>query len=113
MDQRFNLLTGGRRTALPRHQTLRAAIEWSYDLLSQTEQVLFRRLSIFAGSFTLEAAESVCASQEIRSDEVLTLLGRLVDKSLLNVESSPRVSRLIDALPLPGYHPQLWALETG
>jgi pentatricopeptide repeat protein len=90
LDQRFNLLTGGRRTVLPRHKTLWAAIDWSYDLLSEREQVLFRRLSIFAGSFTLEAAESVCTSQEIRDDEVLTLLGRLVDKSLLNVESPPR-----------------------
>jgi predicted ATPase/DNA-binding SARP family transcriptional activator len=86
LDQRFNLLTDGRRTALPRHQTLRAAIEWSYDLLSPAEQTLFRNLSIFSGSFNLEAAEAVCGAKEIHSDVVLTLLGRLVDKSLLNVE---------------------------
>jgi predicted ATPase/DNA-binding SARP family transcriptional activator len=90
LDRRFGLLTGGRRTALPRHQTLRAAIEWSYDLLSESEQVLFRRLSIFAGSFTLEAAEAICAGKEIRSDQVLAFLGRLVDKSLLNVEPAPQ-----------------------
>jgi predicted ATPase len=94
LDDRFNLLTGGRRTALPRHQTLRAAIEWSHDLLNQAERVLFRRLSVFAGSFTLEAAEAICASQEIRSDEVLSLLGRLVDKSLLTVEPAPKESDL-------------------
>jgi predicted ATPase/DNA-binding SARP family transcriptional activator len=94
LDQRFSLLTGGRRTSLPRHQTLRAAIEWSHDLLNEPEQVLFRRMSVFAGSFTLEAAESVCASQELKRDEVLALLGRLVDKSLLNVESSLRIPGL-------------------
>jgi predicted ATPase/DNA-binding SARP family transcriptional activator len=86
LNNRFSLLTGGRRTALPRHQTLWAAIEWSYDLLGETERVLFHRLSVFAGSFSLEAAEAMCADEKIPGDEVLTLLGRLVDKSLLNVE---------------------------
>lgn len=90
LDQRFNLLTAGHRTALPRHQTLRAAIEWSYDLLNQNEQALFRRLSIFAGSFTLEAAQTICGDEEIQSDEILTLLGRLLDKSLLQVDPSLR-----------------------
>jgi non-specific serine/threonine protein kinase len=90
LDQRFNLLTSGRRTALPRHQTLLAAIEWSYELLSGAEQKLLRRLSIFAGSFTLETAEIVCSSQELRREEILTLLGRLLDKSLLAVEPPPR-----------------------
>jgi predicted ATPase/DNA-binding SARP family transcriptional activator len=85
LDSRFSLLSGGQRTALPRHQTLRAAIEWSYDLLGESEQILFRRLSIFAGSFTLEAAEAVCSDEEIRREEVLDLLGRLVNKSLLQV----------------------------
>jgi tetratricopeptide (TPR) repeat protein len=86
LDRRFSLLTGGQRTALPHHQTLLAAIEWSYDLLSDPEQVLFRRLSIFADSFTLEAAEDICAGEAIRDDQVLTLLARLVDKSLLQVD---------------------------
>ncbi|RPI32077.1 MAG: hypothetical protein EHM70_09865 [Chloroflexota bacterium] len=86
LDSRFDLLTAGRRTALPRHKTLRAAIEWSYDLLSRPEKVLFHRLCIFAGSFTLEAAEAICTGDEIDRDDVLPLLGRLVDKSLLNVE---------------------------
>lgn len=94
LDSRFSLLTGGRRTDLPRHQTLQAAIEWSYDLLNENERVLLRHLSVFAGSFTLEAAEAICASQEIRREEVLTLLGRLVDKSLLTVEPAPPDSDL-------------------
>jgi predicted ATPase/DNA-binding SARP family transcriptional activator/Tfp pilus assembly protein PilF len=94
LDGRFSLLTGGRRTALPRHQTLRAAIEWSYDLLSQAEQMLYRRLSVFASSFTLEAAEAVCADEAIRRDEMLTLLGGLADKSLLNVEPAPADTNL-------------------
>jgi tetratricopeptide (TPR) repeat protein len=86
LDRRFSLLTDGSRTALPRHQTLLAAIEWSHDLLSEPERVLFYRLSVFAGSFILEAAEAICAGDPIRREEVLTLVGRLVDKSLLTVE---------------------------
>ena len=61
LDDRFRLLTGGRRTLVPRQQTLRAAMEWSYDLLSEKEKVLFRRLSVFAGGWALEAAETICA----------------------------------------------------
>ena len=90
LDRRFSLLMGGHRTALPRHKALRAALEWSHELLSEAERVLFRRLSIFAGSFTLEAAEAICAGEGIHGDEVLSLLGRLFDKTLLNVEPAPR-----------------------
>jgi predicted ATPase len=86
LDERFRLLTGGDRTALPRHQTMRAAIGWSYNLLSESEQLLFRSLSIFAGSFSLEAASAVCASGSIEEFEVIDLLSSLVDKSLANVE---------------------------
>ncbi len=89
LENRFNLLTGGRRTALPRHQTLWAAIEWSYDLLSGKEQLLLRRLSVFASSFTLEAAEAVCSGDGILPNDVLPLIGLLVDKSLLMVEPAP------------------------
>jgi non-specific serine/threonine protein kinase len=85
LDDRFSLLTAGSRTAIPRHQTLRAAIDWSHDLLTEPERLLFRRLAVFVGGFTLEAAEAVC-SQGIGSGEVLDLLGRLVDKSLVVVE---------------------------
>ena len=82
LDQRFRILTGGSRTALPRQQTLRALIDWSHDLLSATEQALFRRLSVFAGGWTLDAAEQVCAGDGIAPDEVLDLLTALADKSL-------------------------------
>ncbi len=92
LDDRFRLLTNGNRTALPRHQTLRAAIEWSYNLLSIAEQTLFRRLSIFVGGWTLEAAESVCADQDnliedvLKQEEILELLNQLVNKSLVMTE---------------------------
>jgi non-specific serine/threonine protein kinase len=80
---RFRLLTGGSRAALPRQQTLRAAIDWSYALLSDPERQLLRRLSVFAGGWTLEAAEEVCASDGLAADEVFALLLNLVDKSLV------------------------------
>jgi len=85
LNDRFGLLMGGSRTALPRQQTLRALIDWSYDLLSDKERVLFRRLAVFTGGWTLEAMEGVCASGEITEAEVLDLLSDLVDKSLVMV----------------------------
>jgi predicted ATPase/class 3 adenylate cyclase len=87
LDDRFRLLTGGSRTALPRQQTLRAMIDWSYSLLSEEEKVLFRRLAVFVGGWTLEAAEVVC-SKEGAGIDVLDLLTRLVDKSLVIMEES-------------------------
>jgi predicted ATPase len=83
LDDRFRLLTGGSRTALPRHQTLRALIDWSYDLLFDPERTLFQRLSVFAGSWTLEAVEAICASEELEKDDILELLTQLVNKSLI------------------------------
>ena len=83
LDDRFRLLTGGSRTALPRQRTLQAAIDWSYRLLSEEERMLLRRLSVFAGGWTLEAAEQVCASDELDSSQILDLLLALVDKSLV------------------------------
>jgi predicted ATPase/class 3 adenylate cyclase len=88
LDDRFRLLTGGSRTALPRQQTLRALIDWSYDLLSERERTLLRRLSIFMGRFTLEGAEHVCADDEIDDLSILDLLGELVDKSLVLAEEN-------------------------
>jgi len=85
LTDRFSVLTSGSRTALPRHQTLRATIDWSYDLLTEPERILFRRLAIFAGSFTLEGIEEVC-SQGMNRRDLLDLLGRLVDKSLVMVD---------------------------
>jgi predicted ATPase/DNA-binding XRE family transcriptional regulator len=104
LDDRFNLLTSGSRTALPRHQTLRAVIDWSYDLLSEQEKILLRRLSIFSGGWTLEAAEKVTADDmmergreadphtpqlRIAVAEILDLLSHLVSKSLIMVERQP------------------------
>jgi predicted ATPase/class 3 adenylate cyclase len=119
LDDRFRLLTGGSRTALPRQQTLRGTIDWSYDLLSEPERVLLRRLSVFGGGWTLEAAEAVCGdcglagpeggvSPESRSlrnpqsalriDEVLDLLTALVEKSLVLYEESPGRYRLLETV---------------
>jgi predicted ATPase/class 3 adenylate cyclase len=89
LDDRFRLLTGGSRMLLPRHQTLRATMDWSYDLLTEGERALLRRLSVFAGGWTLEAAESVCQGDGIEEWEVLELQTHLVEKSLVTVEESP------------------------
>ncbi len=86
LDNRFSLLTRGSRTVLPRQQTLLAMIEWSYDLLTNSERSLFRRLAVFVGGFTLEAAEAICGGQGLMLDDILNILERLVDKSLVNVE---------------------------
>ncbi|MGQ0550359.1 MAG: ATP-binding protein, partial [Armatimonadota bacterium] len=83
LDDRFHLLTGGSRTALPRQQTLRGMIDWSYDLLPEPERAFLRRLAIFAGGFTLEAAEAVCTGDGIAKDDVIELLTHLVEKSLV------------------------------
>jgi predicted ATPase/DNA-binding SARP family transcriptional activator len=81
LDQRFELLTSGGRTIEPRHRTLRAAIDWSYDLLSPEEQTLFRRLAVFSGGWTLDAAETVCVDGE--ASAIVDVLARLVDQSLV------------------------------
>ena len=86
LDQRFRLLTGGSRTALERQQTLRAAVGWSYSLLTGAERVLLARLSVFAGGFDLDAAEAVCGSGDLDVLAVADLLGSLVDKSLVVAE---------------------------
>jgi predicted ATPase/class 3 adenylate cyclase len=83
LDERFKLLVTGDRTVLPRQRTLRALIDWSYDLLAPAERTLFQRLSVFAGGWTLEAAEAVGAGGEIDAADVLDLLARLVEKSLV------------------------------
>ncbi|MBI1880268.1 MAG: helix-turn-helix domain-containing protein, partial [Chloroflexi bacterium] len=82
----FRLLTGGSRTAMPRQQTLRATIDWSYNLLPETERVLLRRLAVFAGGWSLAAAEAVCSKEGIEPEEILELLTSLVNKSLIGVE---------------------------
>lgn len=87
LGNRFSLLTGGSRTALGRHQTLAATMDWSYQLLSEAERTLLRRLSVFAGGWTLDAAEAVCAGDGINGTEVLALQVQLAAKSLVVVEA--------------------------
>ena len=89
LDDSFRLLTGGSRTALPRQQTLRALIDWSYDLLSEQEKKLLRRLSVFARGRTLEAVEEVCSGDGVEADDMLDMLSQLVDKSLVTREVEP------------------------
>ena len=86
LGDRFGLLSVGYRTESPRHQTLRGAVDWSYELLPESERVAWRRLAVFAGGLDLEGAEAVCAGNGVNEGEVLRLLGRLVDKSLVQVE---------------------------
>jgi len=97
LDNRFRLLTGGSRTALPRHRTLRAVIDWSWELLTDAERVALRRLSVFAGGASLEAAERVCGDDAVEPWEVLELLTALTEKSLVVVidgDGSPRYRML-------------------
>ena len=86
LDESFRLLTGGSRTSLPRQQTLKAAMDWSYDLLSKEEGVLFKRLSAFAGGWTLSAAETICSGKGMEEYEIMDLTSRLVDKSLVTMD---------------------------
>jgi predicted ATPase len=101
LTNRFQLLTGGSRTAPPRHQTLQALIDWSHDLLSESERALFRRLSVFAGGWTIEAAEAVCSGEPVAEAGVLDLLTGLVDKSLVMTDgqaNGPMRYRLLESL---------------
>jgi predicted ATPase len=95
LDQRLRILSGGERGAIERHATLRAAIDWSFDLLSREEQVMLARLSVFAGGCSLEAAEEVCAGAPIEPHEVFDLLSRLVQRSLAVADTAD---------PLGGYY---------
>jgi predicted ATPase/DNA-binding CsgD family transcriptional regulator len=99
LEDRFQLLTGGRRAVLPHHQTLRTATEWSYDLCTPTEQLLWARLSVFAGAFDVQAAEEVCEGDGLAGHDVLANLVGLVDKSVvLRVENGETRYRLLDTL---------------
>jgi predicted ATPase/DNA-binding SARP family transcriptional activator len=93
LDDAFRLLTGGSRTALPRHRTLRATMEWSFGLLAEREQVLLRRLAIFAGSFTLDAAEAVCVGAPLETEDILDGVSALVDKSMVTMEPGDGIAR--------------------
>lgn len=102
LDNRFKLLTGGSRVTMPRHQTLQALVDWSYDLLTPAEQLVFRRLGIFVGGWSLEAAEKVCGWDELEPEEILDLQHRLVNKSLVVARNDTR----------PGRPPRYFLLET-
>jgi predicted ATPase/DNA-binding SARP family transcriptional activator len=93
LDDRFRLLTGGARTTMPRQQTLRAVVDWSYDLLFEEERLLFDRLSVFTGGCELSAIEAVCADDRVPRDEILDILSRLIDKSLVTADLSAYPAR--------------------
>jgi predicted ATPase/DNA-binding winged helix-turn-helix (wHTH) protein len=93
LDDRFRLLAGGHRTALPRHQTLRATLDWSYELLTEPERVVLRRLAIFAGGFTLQAASAVATDDAIVASEVIDCVASLVAKSLVSADSGGAMVR--------------------
>src|SRR4030095_13916263 len=96
LDERFRLLTAGSRLALRRHQTLRAALEWSHGLLSMSEQEVLAKLGVFAGSFSLESAQKIAANDPMDEWRVLDHLGALIDKSLVVVDGdeNPRYRML-------------------
>ena len=93
LDDRFAILATGMRTAPPRQRSLSSIVEWSYDLLSEREQALFRRLSVFSGGFTLHAAESVAATAPFTSTEVADSLAHLVEQSLVETDGDPIEAR--------------------
>jgi predicted ATPase/class 3 adenylate cyclase len=98
LSDRLNLLSGGDRTALPRQQTLRALIDWSYDLLDDRERILLGRLAVFAGGFTLEAAEAACSNAVVPESDVLHLLTNLVEKSLIAFGDEAERYYLLDTI---------------
>jgi predicted ATPase/DNA-binding CsgD family transcriptional regulator len=111
LDDRFRLLTGGARTVLPRQQTLQASVDWGYGLLGDAERVVFRRLSVFAGGFSLDAAERVVAGDGLEPVAVLDLLLGLVDKSMVLADDTGRY-RLLETLRQYGAARLLDAGET-
>ena len=122
LDDRFRLLTAGARTALPRQQTLRAVVDWSWDLLDRSERAALRRLGVLMGGLTLEAAEAVCAGPELETAEVAGTISSLVDRSLVTVTPAATLPPLwwpgIEAMELPpppdagGGEPRYGLLET-
>ena len=98
LSDRFRLLTAGARTAMPRQQTLRASVDWSFDHLTEREQILFRRVGVFTGGFTLTACEEVCSGNGLESNEILDVLSQLVEKSLVAVEGEASRYRLLETV---------------
>ena len=98
LDDCFRVLSGGDKTALPRQQTLRASIDWSYNLLTTPERIVLRRLAVFAGGWAIEAAEAVAAGGDVAADEVLDILTHLVDKSLVDFDRRAERYRLLETV---------------
>ncbi|MEO8664900.1 MAG: adenylate/guanylate cyclase domain-containing protein, partial [Ignavibacteria bacterium] len=98
LNSRFKLLTGGKRTSLPRQQTLKALIDWSYDLLSENEKILWSRLSVFSGGWTLEASEEICIDEKIFPEEVLDLIINLTDKSIVIYDEKNQRYRMLETI---------------
>ena len=98
LDNRFRLLTGGSRAALPRHQTLRAVVDWSWDLLEKPERILARRLSVFPGGVTLHSVEEVCADDDLPVEDIVDLLSALVDKSLTQAVGDAGRYRMLETI---------------
>jgi predicted ATPase/DNA-binding XRE family transcriptional regulator len=115
LDDRFRLLTGGSRTALPPHQTLRATLDWSYDLLSERERAVFQRLGVFAGSWTLEAADTIVAGDETEPPDILDSLAALIEQSLVIVDdhAGQRRYRLLETLRQYAWERLLEARKAG
>ncbi len=113
LDDRFRLLTSGSRTVLPRHKTLRAVVDWSWDLLTEAERVVLRRLSVFSGGASLEAAERVCGDEAFAGEHVFDMLTALIEKSLLlaDGEGAPRY-RMLNTIREYAAHRLIEAGET-
>lgn len=103
LDDRFSLLTGGKRTALPRQQTLRALIDWSYELLKEDEKIMWGRLSVFAGGFELDAVEKICCDEELDESQLLDILHSLADKSIITYDESNDRFRMLDIIRQYGH----------
>jgi predicted ATPase/class 3 adenylate cyclase len=112
LNSRFSLLTGGKRTALPRQQTLKALIDWSYDLLSDQEKILWRRLSVFVDGWTLESAEEICSDDNVNKEELLDLLSLLVEKSIIIFDSDKERYRILESIRQYGEEKLKEASET-
>jgi predicted ATPase/DNA-binding SARP family transcriptional activator len=113
LDESFSLLTGGSRTAMPRHQTLRASIDWSWNLLSAPERTLLRRLSIFAGGWTFDAAESVCSGNGLEPGQVLEVMKQLAAKSLIVVNQDEGRERRYRLLEMVRQYAREQLVDTG
>lgn len=112
LNNRFSLLTGGKRTALPRQQTLKALIDWSYDLLSKKEKILWSRLSVFNDGWTLESAEEICSDDKMNEDEIFDLLAMLVEKSIIIFDSEKERYKILESIRVYGAEKLKSANET-